>query len=433
MKVLLATDIEELNTAVANEKNIEVVHQPVQYREAVLQVAQKTVPDVVVLTAWLDGTVDIIDIAYELRSLDIRIVFLAGTLEQADPVVQGVARLSVYDILFGEITVGQVINKINNPTPASQGIPLLDGRGNTPKEDNETKTRGKIKLEQEKEKDENSKTPKESPFQKFLKTKEKFKIGFSIPKLSKGKNKADQAVLYIPHHIISVWSPVGGMLKSLTAFNLAVTAAEKGFDTALINYDLTCPVLDKWFKIPNTSLNESHDARGAGVMTFGADLKPEIATKMLMDYGWGVNYLPAGNKLGNLGTPDIPMEVLEKVIQLIYRRHVNGKPAVTIIDTSSVFEMPVTFAALKSSSRLIVPTHGGKQEGELINDHLTELERLDLKLQTHIVNWNESDFGSQFTIPYIHEKLITSSNQRKPYCLLLEENPFETILDDILN
>ncbi len=435
VKVLLATNEEQLDNAILSEPNIEGVSNPIYYREAVVQMAQKSKPDVVVLTAWLTGTTDIVDIVYELRSMDIRVVFLAGTLEQSDPIVQDVAKLGVYDILFREVTIGHVIDKIHHPTPASKGIPLIDGREqNQAKHEGDKKnSREKVKAQPEETGQENKKA-KGNPFQKLLRTSEKFKVGFSLPKLPKNHNKNDnKAVLYIPHHIISVWSPAGGILKSLTALNLAVTAAQKGFSTALINYDLTCPVLDKWFKIPNTSLNELQDGRGAGIMTFGPDLKPEVAEKMLLNYGWNIKYLPAGNKLGNIGTPDIPLETLEKVIQSVYRRQVDGKPAITIIDTSPIFEMPTTYAALKNSSILILPTSGDKLEREVINDQLKELERLDLKLQSYIVNWGNKNSQAQFNVPYSHEKLTNSANSKRPYCLLLGNNPFETILSNILN
>ncbi|WP_449241494.1 hypothetical protein [Desulfoscipio gibsoniae] len=260
------------------------------------------------------------------------------------------------------------------------------------------------------------------------------KIKFKIPKLPKIQlsHSQNKEIRYISHHIIVVWSPVGGSIKSTTSLNLAVTAAGRGFDTTLINFDLACPILDKWFKIPNTTLDKVKDARGVGIMTFGVDLNPDLAAKILIDYGWGIKYLPAGNKLGNIGTPDIELSTLEQVIQRIYRREVNSQPAVTIIDASSMFELPTTYAALRSSSILLIPVVN-KQEHELVNEQLAELKRLKVK-PTKIIEvvWGDLNVRSKNTqvkIPYLAETLYQSSNQRKPYCYLLDESPFEKLLE----
>jgi hypothetical protein len=425
LKVLTATNVEQLDKAIADD--FELVDNPVHYREAVVQIAQKEKPDVVVITAWLEGTANIVDIVYELRSLDIRVVFLAGTLNPSDPTVQEVAKLSVYDILFGEISIGQVIDKIQNPTPASQGMTLINGSGYVQEKGSGQKVTGKVKLDYKEDTEDD--TCKESRLQKFLNIRNQLPKGISLPKLPSFKRKdspKENGVRYIPHHIITVWNPIGGPLKSLTALNLAATATEQEFDAALINFNLTSPLLDKWFKIPNTSMSSEQvkDTRGAGVMTFGAELKPDLVANMLNEYGWGIRYLPAGNKLGNIGTPDIPLQTLDQIIQIIFRRETRGKPAITIIDTDTSFELPTTYTVLKNASILLVPTQT-KQEDELINDQLAELDRLKIKPKIFKIAWGED-------VPHNSDLINTSSKQRKPYCFFFEENPFVPILDQIL-
>lgn len=125
VKVLLATNEEQLDNAIAGENGIQLVSSPVYYLEAVLPVAEQQRPDVVVITSWLEGEIDITDIIYRLRMMEMRVIFIAGFLTRDDPIIKKICEYGVYDILFGEVTIGQVINKIFNPTPTSQGLSLI--------------------------------------------------------------------------------------------------------------------------------------------------------------------------------------------------------------------------------------------------------------------------------------------------------------------
>jgi hypothetical protein len=118
-----------------------------------------------------------------------------------------------------------------------------------------------------------------------------------------GKSNANGRTVYVAHQLIAVWSPTGYLL-AFTALNLAALAASKGFDTALINYDLNCPDLDYWFGVRQTGLGNFDDA-SAGVMTFDDSFRPELVARFLKERAFGVKYLPAGNKLGKIGAPEI--------------------------------------------------------------------------------------------------------------------------------
>jgi hypothetical protein len=131
--------------------------------------------------------------------------------------------------------------------------------------------------------------------------------------------------------------------------SLAAVADAKGFDSALINYDLSCPELDAWFWIEQTGLQE-FDEIGAGVMTFEDGFEPELAACCLKKRAWGIRYLPAGNRPGHIGAPNIDVEALEQTLKIVYQRNALGKPAVTIVDAGRSYEQASTMAALRQAA-----------------------------------------------------------------------------------
>ncbi len=178
---------------------------------------------------------------------------------------------------------------------------------------------------------------------------------------------------YMPHQLVAVWSP-GGWAKSYTAFNLASVAEALGFDVALINYDLQCPELDTYFNIKQTGLIK--DPPGKGVMTFGEDgFHPQLMPRIIMEVG-GIKYLPAGNKMGNPGTPDIDIDKLEQALRNIYQRSTHGKPAITIVDAGRCYEYRPTLAAITQATVVIVPTDGTSESAEPIKQQIEELNRI---------------------------------------------------------
>jgi hypothetical protein len=182
---------------------------------------------------------------------------------------------------------------------------------------------------------------------------------------------------YMPHQLIAVWSP-DGWCKSFTAFNLAALAAAKGFDTALVNYDLLCPELDIWFGVKQTGLTDRgcDDQNNMGVMTFEG-FRPELMLRFLKMRAYGIQYLPAGNKLGNIGTPHgVPLEPLEQTLKVVYNRNTKGKPAITIVDAGRPFEDAPTLAALRQAAIVLIPTDGSPASAAIARQQIEELRRL---------------------------------------------------------
>jgi hypothetical protein len=179
---------------------------------------------------------------------------------------------------------------------------------------------------------------------------------------------------YMPHQLIAVWSP-DGWAKSYTAFNLAALAANKGFDTALINYDLLCPELDIWFDVGQTGIGD-FEGSGAGVMTFGDGYEPKKISSFLKIRSWGIQYLPAGNKLGSICTPDLDTDVLEQTLKIIYQRNTRGKPAISVVDAGRSYEYAPTMAALRQAAIVLIPTDGSPALAEVTKQQIEELNRL---------------------------------------------------------
>jgi MinD-like ATPase involved in chromosome partitioning or flagellar assembly len=191
---------------------------------------------------------------------------------------------------------------------------------------------------------------------------------FSLP----GRRAVSQDVCYMPHMLVAVWSPTG-FAKSFTALNLAAAAAAKGFDVALVNYDFQCPELDVYFGVKQTGLS---DQAGMGVMTFGEDMRPELVDRFFQER-WGIKYLPAGTRLGQIGAPAIDPGKLEIALRNVYYRNgTKGKPALTVVDAGRRYEYAPTLTALKLASVVLVPSGGSFSASTVANDQIDELRRL---------------------------------------------------------
>ncbi|QGP93363.1 hypothetical protein MGLY_27700 [Neomoorella glycerini] len=228
--------------------------------------------------------------------------------------------------------------------------------------------------------------------------------------------------------LITVWNP-SGFFVSMTALNLAVAAAAEGYDAALINYNFTNTETDVWFGIKQTRAKDAN-YNDAGIMTFGEAISPELAVKMLKERAWGVKYLPAGNKLGNIGTPDYGedgVHLLENIIVAINAREAR-KPKVTIIEAGTWYEQPPVYAALKTCRVLFIPMSGSHQEGEIVRQQLAELKRVEVEPVTVELIFAPEEIKlpaqvchERVVVPDDRERYLQASTIKKPYCLTTED------------
>ncbi|AKX95703.1 hypothetical protein MTHERMOG20_23140 [Moorella thermoacetica] len=245
--------------------------------------------------------------------------------------------------------------------------------------------------------------------------------------VAKIRKKAEEQCRFQDDILITVWNP-SGFFVSMTALNLAVAAAAEGYDTALINYNFTNPETDIWFGIKQTSAKDA-DYNDAGIMTFGEAISPKLAVKMLKERAWGVKYLPAGNKLGNIGTPDYGekgAQLLENIIVAIKAREAR-KPKVTIIETGTWYEQPPVYAALKTCRVLFIPMSGSRQEGEIVKQQLAELKRVEVEPVTVELIFAPEEIKlpaqvcqERLIVPDDRERYLKASATKKPYSLLTE-------------
>ncbi len=242
-------------------------------------------------------------------------------------------------------------------------------------------------------------------------------------------------------HIITVWNPTGSM-KTVTALNLAVAAAARAIDTALLNYDLHCPDMDAWFGIKQTSIAQGTE-KDAGIMTFGDTLGPELGYKLLREMKWGVKYLPAGNKLGNIGTPDFgghmqEVQLFKDILKKVRGRN-TGQNTLTIINAGCSFEYTATYVALAEAEIILIPTTDTPQEAEVITNQLQELSRVGInKLVIELLFTDESKGDHNNQIGSLRYEMkadvqgyVQAANFGEPY--VLSQGYWNNLLEKLQN
>lgn len=88
------------------------------YREGILKGISQYNPDILVMRETLEGSSNIMDIIYSIRSSypEIRIIFIAGKRQTGDALLATLVNYSIYDILTGEtINVKDIINLVRKP------------------------------------------------------------------------------------------------------------------------------------------------------------------------------------------------------------------------------------------------------------------------------------------------------------------------------
>ncbi|MBO8128235.1 MAG: hypothetical protein H0Z39_03425 [Peptococcaceae bacterium] len=399
VKTILAVVDREFEQSLMSADELDVLATAYSQEDLLAEVTRRR-PEVVVVSADLQGSMDPWEVARQLRTQNARVVFLAGVIDRESDLVAGLVGLAVYDILFDPVTPDDVIHSIMNPAGLSDWADVVvNPTGPAPHGEPEGERKNKFFF-WGKRKDDNH-------------------------------NGRGNGTVFVSHPLVTIWNP-SGRYKNTTALNLAVAAAKAGLNTALVNCDLMNPELDVWFDIPQTSMEKVLQTanHGAGIMTMGSKLKPELVPNMLKIYGWGVYYLPAGNKLDNLGTPDLAEDprdavaFMEKVILAVYQRNVKGKPAVTIINAGTGFEYPPTFAALKNAGIVVIPLAGERQEAEIVKRQLHELARLDVEPQWVELLWeldgtkpSKRICRKRLSVTADPEGYLQASHRRRPYCL----------------
>ena len=343
MKVLLATGNHDLDKELESAlSGIGItIAVPVYYREALKLEMVLDGVEAVIISPALSGSIPVNEAILSLRKNDIRVIFLAGS--GSGKLREVAIGMGVYDIIDDPVRVADVVESVLRPATfasavgcrhhAAPTVPERQAKDMPPggsivgqrdadksklEDGAEVMVENDQLVDEEQGREEVEEQNPQDVMGELLESRELHDAGNKKPD-RQAEEEADAQkyfpfraakaapeksnMLYLPHQLVAVWSP-DGWAKSYTALNLAAVAAAKGFDTALINYDLSCPELDAWFGIKQTGLKE-FDEMGAGVMTFEDGFKPELAACCLRKRAWGIRYLPAGNRLGYIGVPNI--------------------------------------------------------------------------------------------------------------------------------
>jgi len=164
-----------------------------------------------------------------------------------------------------------------------------------------------------------------------------------------------------------VWNP-DGYKKGDTALELAQWFKSKcKQDVSLLELDVINPRIDILLDIPNPSinkcLNKSPEEIGAGLLTFGNRLDPDIAFQLLHKYKYGIDYLPAGNTMGFMDNSMMSISEYEELI--IKVKECFGK---VIIDCCTDISNPSTTAALRQCEAVVLPIYNlNRYTSEMVN------------------------------------------------------------------
>ncbi|MEZ0536003.1 hypothetical protein ACAG39_02000 [Caldicellulosiruptoraceae bacterium PP1] len=109
MMIAIATGIEILDKAINERLKGEIIY----FREYLIRDENKY--ETVILSESLDGAITIEELTFKLREKNTRIIYIGKDYEDNPSLIKHLISIGVYDILFGETTIDDVINIYNNP------------------------------------------------------------------------------------------------------------------------------------------------------------------------------------------------------------------------------------------------------------------------------------------------------------------------------
>lgn len=116
MRLLLATDNKELDEYIKKNADVEVAGE-VYYREAIVDAIRQYKCDTALISIFLSGDRDMLDIIFQARMTDARIILL---MNRDDKRIIDIIAMGIYDILFSPISATEIINVIKEPKRFSQ-------------------------------------------------------------------------------------------------------------------------------------------------------------------------------------------------------------------------------------------------------------------------------------------------------------------------
>ena len=126
MKIILATGHADLNESLFSflQKDFDILGKPETREDCLALLGYQ--PDVAILSPQLPGTTDLVEMLYVMRLEDIRVIFLAPAFDSSDPTLKTILDLGIYDFIPGSITIGSILEKLNQPTGFKEAVNLLN-------------------------------------------------------------------------------------------------------------------------------------------------------------------------------------------------------------------------------------------------------------------------------------------------------------------
>ncbi|PKM86607.1 MAG: hypothetical protein CVU87_11620 [Firmicutes bacterium HGW-Firmicutes-12] len=370
MKVLLATNhpaIENIVEKLESKAGIRELEKSLQeyglsqwampitivdeakYREAVIDRARLTKPDVILLYDKLPGTIELDLLIEELRleirnenGKDTRVIFLTSLAEGAK-ILRKAVEIGIWDIISGkDIMPIEIIRRIYEPCNYSD-VAHFKLAGDMK---NQVKF---VPRYIEKEKIIEVSVEKEVRVKEIVKEKEYVRIG-------NGKGIKET---------ILVWSPYETG-KTFVAVNLAVALSRKGLKTVLIDTDLE-----------NSSLHTFFDMKKAERYAYIKCLKERSDAETVLNRAFKYNKNLYVLSLP-IGKAEIP-ETNDEEFALLYdglRRECD----IFVIDSCRNLESPLSKSAFKLASCVILPVTQDANRASAIRVKLKELVQQGIPL-----------------------------------------------------
>ncbi len=115
---MLAVNHPQLVSRLKKEKSLKITPaSDVCYLDAVSGAIREDKPDLLILSAFLHGfdVQKYYESVFEARRSDVRVVLLAGSMDEGDPLLYKLVEMGVYDILFNPCSLSRIMDLIRNP------------------------------------------------------------------------------------------------------------------------------------------------------------------------------------------------------------------------------------------------------------------------------------------------------------------------------
>lgn len=320
-----------------------------KYREAVIDKARLSKPDIILLYDKLPGVIEIELLLEEIRmeiknteGKDTRVIFLTS-MEQGSTLLRKAVEIGIWDIISGkDILPIEIIKRIYEPGNYSDVAHFKLAAD----------TNSQVKyvpryIEREK--------IVEIPVEKEIKVKEIVK---EVEYVRLGNIKGIKET-------ILVWSPYETG-KTFLAVNLAVALSKKGLRTVLIDTDIENRSLQSFFII-------GKEERYSFLKSLKERSKAETVLARAFKYNKYLHVLPLPS-----GAAEMP-EASEEEFSLLYDG-LRRESDIYVIDTSKNLDSPLTKTAFKLASRVILPITQDPNRAKAIRVKLNEMSNQGIPL-----------------------------------------------------